>query len=760
LFAEKNYKYYFFLLLVALAAWLFYPALFQNKSLVNGDNLHHGYALMVFQHNFIHEGVSPLWTNLIYGGHALFAESQGSLSNPVVLFVAWLFSPEYGHNFLHFISMVGIGVASYGFARSMGISSVGSMFASLAATFSGLFIFVNTNLTAMTAMMWIPFCMWALNAWINVPDIKRSVYFGVAMAMLIFAGYPQFFHAIVIYIFVSVFSIPFEKGLKQAFTNYFMTGFLAVVVCVGLASIQWMPLLELVSLSHRSEGAAVIFHLPSEIFLRGFLYSTNVSEYSSSLPLISSQIVSGLAFVSLFVVKSVRNKFYLLATFLLINLGVGNISPIYRFFVEWNIIPGLQSFRLLHPYFFVVVIYISIMSGQTIDWLKATCESRSIGGKNLNVMSIILFFAAIVFWIFVVKKYHVPQVSNLQYFVTIVAITAIAGCFIFHHEKKLPTILLIILIIEILLIKLTPFQFVSNDMLTRTPKSVELIRELDPHNDYKHYHMNTAAFGRSVYDRYEVVNGFAHWELENIIASSNLIWQVPSYRGSFALKQHRKVIANGIVEAELNSADDRNSGYRLIDFLGIRYISLNKQKDFGHFKPLLILESPPLFLAENSNALPKFQVYRDVELVDSVEESAQKITELDKPRLIIEGAVVDLARVNFSDTSVDDVVIKVVERSATKYLVNSYADTGYWLFLADANYPGWTASIDNENVEVYSAQILGKAVFVPAGHRRVVIYFESQSFKVGSYITIVMLASLFLLFIYRYRKFLKSIINK
>ena len=110
----NRYSILALLLLSGLSGWLFYPALFENQSLVHGDNLHHSYAFLSFQSRVIHEGISPLWTNLVYGGHPLFAESQAGLSNPINYLVAWLFAPEFGHNFLNWLSMIGIGLRTFG----------------------------------------------------------------------------------------------------------------------------------------------------------------------------------------------------------------------------------------------------------------------------------------------------------------------------------------------------------------------------------------------------------------------------------------------------------------------------------------------------------------------------------------------------------------------------------------------------------------------------------------------------------------------
>jgi len=62
-----------------------------------------------------------------------------------------------------------------------------------------------------------------------------------------------------------------------------------------------------------------------------------------------------------------------------------------------------------------------------------------------------------------------------------------------------------------------------------------------------------------------------------------------------------------------------------------------------------------------------------------------------------------------------------------------------WLFLADANYPGWNAYLDGKPAPVFSAQVLGKAVAVPAGQHELVLAFEPTSFRWGAGITLLSL---------------------
>jgi len=65
-----------------------------------------------------------------------------------------------------------------------------------------------------------------------------------------------------------------------------------------------------------------------------------------------------------------------------------------------------------------------------------------------------------------------------------------------------------------------------------------------------------------------------------------------------------------------------------------------------------------------------------------------------------------------------------------------------WLVIADAWYPGWSASVDGKAVPLYRADILFRAVRVPAGAHRVRLSFDSPAWESGMTASIV--AAIFL----------------
>ncbi|GAB5492260.1 MAG: hypothetical protein Phog2KO_24750 [Phototrophicaceae bacterium] len=67
--------------------------------------------------------------------------------------------------------------------------------------------------------------------------------------------------------------------------------------------------------------------------------------------------------------------------------------------------------------------------------------------------------------------------------------------------------------------------------------------------------------------------------------------------------------------------------------------------------------------------------------------------------------------------------VEIVEYSDTVVRLTVNSDSETYLYLADAYYPGWRATVNGEDVEVYRANVMFRAVAVPAGESEVIFEF-------------------------------------
>lgn len=728
----NKYTVTLFAILTGLATWIFYPALFLDQSLVHGDNLHHGYAILKFHSRVIHEGYSPFWTDLIYGGHAIFAESQGGLSNPFNYLVAWLLPPEFGHNFIHYLSMIAFGIGTYGLSRTLRISSESAIFAAIAASFSGLIIHTNTNMTAISAAACIPWALWMFERWITAPTSKNALCFGLAIAMQILAGYPQFFHGTVLYMLVSLCTLPFNKDAYRLIKAYISTGLLAVVVCAGVSAVQWIPLIELASLSSRNDGTELLFNVPVEVYMRGFISSINGATAEIYFPNVTSIFVCTLASMILFLPTNLRLKGHIVACFLLLNFAFDDSSSLYRLVSQYNVIPGMGYFRLMFAYFYLPIISICVFAAYTLDWLSI----NKIFNGELAIRKVFMAITLLV-WLYFVEKYHIDEVSTWHYIIWVTAILAVLLANQLNLNRKIPIALILLLLAETIALKITVPNFVDNKLLRSTPESVQYMRNDIENRGVKHLpmalsplHLGISAHAKDIKDRVRP-------DLEQLTASTNLIWDIPSFGGAFALQLSRRELVQGHIANEVTGESTQRPGLRLMDILSIGYIttrdsSLNESLVSATDNDKLKL------LLKNTAVKPRIQTYDTVQTVSSPEDALVALKNSDEKLLVIETS--DFISTDEYDDQ--DARYEILEQSATSYKITSNSLADYWLFIADANYPGWKAEIDGVTAPVHTAQVLGKAVRVPKGQHHIRIWFDSMSHKIAGYISLLTTMSL------------------
>jgi uncharacterized membrane protein YfhO len=64
------------------------------------------------------------------------------------------------------------------------------------------------------------------------------------------------------------------------------------------------------------------------------------------------------------------------------------------------------------------------------------------------------------------------------------------------------------------------------------------------------------------------------------------------------------------------------------------------------------------------------------------------------------------------------------------------------LTLAQANYPGWRATVDDQPVPLWTANYAFQTLQVPAGEHKVRVAFRSGSFHIGAILTLIGLLTL------------------
>jgi hypothetical protein len=737
-----------FVATVALLTGFWFPALALGKVLVHGDSALVGLPLLRLLAGALRGRDCLLWISRVAGRHPLFAEGQGGFADPLNLFVAALFEPAYGIGFLHWMSVIVGAAGVFTLCRALEIRAWLATFSSISAAFSGAWIVSQDNLPISATIAWAPWLMVAVEHWLKAPSIARAACISISAACMVLAGYPLITYGTVLYLATSLLAEVLHGAGRRFFVSNWraivVSGISSAILAVALSAIQLLPLLELVSQSHRSGGTGMAFggFTPTPNIYRGLLYFyIGPDQAAANVPNLGNMLVAALAGLTLFVETRPRVLGHLFGTLIILNIGMATASPLFSLVYDHHLLPGLHSYRIMHPLFAVAVIGLSVAAAFVLDRL-ATARARLWPFLEKRPAIAIICFASYLLAGSVACR---TLYTSLLSWTSCVSLPLLAfGCALLIWRKQrewLPMFAVVALIVDVLLLRMNPFAFLDRQVL-EPPAMIQTVLKDPSLQDYRVL-STTGADGMTFMSPKDpgLASSYAR-VLRSLGSFPGLQWNEPTLDGILALPLARWAAVFPVVQTEISAAAQMPTQLRLMDILGIRYVSMNSPTAIKSLS--LIAQDDPLGLSiyRNGTARPRFQIYFHATFVEGIHDALTTLTGARRPLLVLErsysGEKPQTARrETCEDWNRDHVYIKVIKASVTHYGVNADVPCDAWFFLADANYPGWRASVNGVAQPVFSAQILGKAVHLNAGHNRVLIDYVPRSFYLGAAITCV-----------------------
>ena len=741
---KKSLIVFFVLLLFAVVFW--WPTLMDGKTLVHGDSVIHGLPLFDFHARFLHGGATPLWSDKVFGGHPLFAEGQGGFASPFNILLAWLLPPIVGSNIFHLLCMLIAGTGVFALCRLLGNSVWSAGFAALAVAFSALWIQEQQNLTISGTLAWAPWALCAMEAWLKRQTARQAVLLASAATMMILAGYPQLVHATVLYMVLSLCTMPFSADGRTLWQNQrrqlMTTALIAGLLFLGLSAVQLLPLLELAPLSHRSGGVGLFFYFSPMSILRGLLYTRDQLEFArdqvDQFPVVGSLLVCICASLFPLFRSSWRAKGHLIAVLILFQLGIGNASPLFRLVYDWHLVPGLHFFRTTQAYLEIAIIGIAVLAAGAIDGISDFLRRAGSGWlRDKRLWICALLFAAV--WAVLAFVSYVPMAPWQHFAIVAAALIAVAALAARGKAAHIPLLMFALLALECMTLRLHVFHFGDVALLQR-PATLQTLSERYPVQDAKFLNNSISVSYAMRNSKTDGLDTAMQTAFSSIPALSNLLWDIPSEDGALALPLRARTMLNPLFVDEMEGRNRTAPGQRAIDVLGIRFISADRQLTAPDLRVAVHDERLGTWIMENTAAQPLFQTFTRYRAVASDEEALQMLATPRPTELIVE-AIKGQPMPPISDTDNDPHAISfaILTRQPTFYAFDVDASRPGWLFLADANYPGWRATVDGRAVPVFSAQLLGKAVAIPAGKHKVELYFSSSTFRYGLLLSLLSL---------------------
>jgi hypothetical protein len=147
-----------------------------------------------------------------------------------------------------------------------------------------------------------------------------------------------------------------------------------------------------------------------------------------------------------------------------------------------------------------------------------------------------------------------------------------------------------------------------------------------------------------------------------------------------------------------------------------------------------LLHSGDVKIYENSDRLPRAFIVHDWAAVGNAEEAIAAMLEPDfdvRATAVIESLPDQSNPQPIQENEGDPGQVFIAEYNPERIVLQSKDPTGGLLILTDADYPGWSATIDGSPVSIYPADGLFRGVFVPPGDHKIVFEYISTSYLAG-----------------------------
>jgi hypothetical protein len=177
--------------------------------------------------------------------------------------------------------------------------------------------------------------------------------------------------------------------------------------------------------------------------------------------------------------------------------------------------------------------------------------------------------------------------------------------------------------------------------------------------------------------------------------------------------------------------------------LNIKYFFSNKPisaiySNKFNLKELKIDEKIGMYLYEDLNVLPRVIRYGKISAVDNQDKAFELIGE--NKDITLREAVVEIKKIDrnrqLPNSTLSQDNIKILSYTPTKIVVESNSPKNSFIVFSDLPYPGWTATIDDQQQKIYPSNIIGKGIFVDSGYHKIVFEYYPKYYFIGIMLSI------------------------
>lgn len=754
-----------FIDLVALASFLLITLAFFWKSVLGRGVIGSFDLVMLFYpyktyiRELIGQGELPLWNPLLYTGIPLLANIQASiLYPPDALFLLFSFPTALTWSVVLHIWLALAGMylfLRYGLDTTVFAAWVGA----LCFGVGGFLLPHIGHLNQLHTAVWLPWILLCARR-ASAPSTTWVLLGGFFTAMCFLAGHTQEFYyafaAVGLFCAYLAFAMPTEQA-----TRWWSLVIPALFVLIGgaLGAAQLLPTLEAVTQSYRMGGvplrdAAILYLHGNELLLH------LLPRYWRSPPNLEAAGyigVSGAVLAFFGILQIVRQRwvpFFLFLTFLAFILALGTYTPLFAFLHQ--VLPGFSSFRVAGRWLFLFSFGISVLAALGADQVR---DDLRPGERNhLSMLLLSSTFAGMLLLLafagrtYLVGSYQALPVAKVLVFWAVIAVITYATIMlVLNHglPNSLSYTILGALIVTELFLASRPLEF-NTPMPETTYRPTTENRQLAEHWRGSRY-ISVAAERFMLEDEqrrrdelqetlteYWATVAFQYAKYsEEIRPNQNLplgLVGADGYDGGVFPTYHYTQLRGALFNNETAPphfslpyviGGEGEVDAKLWGLLNVRYLIADLEQPAPGDGWELIGQTRPggPLLFENSKVLPRaFVAYETV-----VDDDPLRLRNMDVARqVLVERPIPELV-----GTTGETTPATVVASAPRRVEVQATTVKTGLLFLSDAYYPGWTATINGNPTEIIRVNVALRGVLLPSGEHTVVFEYNPRWFQIG-----------------------------
>ena len=694
----------------------------------------------VFARDAVASGEWPLWDPYSFSGFPFAANSQSQIYYPLT-WLLWLL-PLSGH--IQVLSIFNIwlaGMGTYAFARRLDVGPLPAFVAGAAFAGSGIMQLTVELWGVSSVYGWLPWILYAADRALEERHPGWSATAGGAVALQCVAGHIQYVAYTLFVLAVWVvwrMATRARSGGLRLVTEYAIRAIAIVAAGVGVAAVHLAPLFELSALSNRA-GVRTSSNSPPLYSLLRSLMPEYFGARGVGAPLVFNDLwyagVSVLLLAALALLLRPRSSVWLWLGLALVAIAVAyGIGPFL--YVRW--LPGLSGMLPIRIGY-VFVFALAMMSALGLEgWIR---RGRSRPGRAALLL---LAPAAI-------AGGCLLGAQSLRTTTADLALRALQGEQILRAAGLIAILLLLLWIgSTVRSPSWTTGAVVAGvlvlDLATAVPgyNSFVLPGEVIPSSPALRWLQDHSANGR-------VLGRGVDNEQPVLVPNMQSLYGIQSVAGYDSLHTRDYEDFWAAFDASVNRGGSstpysnvfvRPQSYTstAASLLGVRYIA--SSVPLTATGGLALAYDGEIRIYEQSPMLPRAFFIARAEVLDS-EALLGRMSSVDfDPRttVLLNSAETPEVVDSSANAGIVPASITGVRRNSLEVAVQAPAEG--WLILGDANYPGWTATVNGAQSRVYSAYLALRAVRVPAGKSNVKFTFAPSSIAWSWSVTAISLLTL------------------